>query len=209
MSSNPRESEATPVTDPERRAATVELVEATRALMLAVATTDLPVDDLVEATKSISGLADLLGTETRTRVLRTSFELPAELRGAGEPWRTYGVNPFGIPLEIHFDGDTARATLVGDALLEGPPDHLHGGFSAHLMDCLLGSLVQGTGERAVTGTLDLRYLSRTPLDAPLDLHAEITGRSGRKIHAVGWIEHEGVRCVEATGLFITIDGVHA
>ncbi len=197
------------MTDPERRAATMELVEATRALMLAVATTDLPVDDVVAATKEIAGVADRLGAEARTRVLRTPFEVPARLREAGEPWRTYGVNPFGIPLEIHFDGDTARATLIGDALLEGPPDHLHGGFSAHLMDCLLGSLVQGTGEESVTGSLDLRYLSRTPLDVPLDLHAEITGRSGRKIHATGWIEHEGVRCVEATGLFITIAGASA
>lgn len=193
------------MTDSDRRPATVELVAATRELMLAVGTTDAPVDDLAEATKAIASLADRLGADTRRRVLRTPFDLPAQVRAAGTAWHTYVINPFGIPLEIRFDGDRARATLVADALLEGPPEALHGGLSAHLMDCMLGGLVQSTGEMSVTGTLDLRYLSRAPLDVPLELGAEITGRSGRKIHARGWIEHDGVRCVEATGLFIRVE----
>lgn len=194
------------MTDPDRRAATTELVGATRELMLAVGTTDLPADELAEATKAIAALADRLGADARRRVLRTPFDAPARAREDRRVWRSYEVNPFGIPLEIRYAGETARASLVAGALLEGPPDSLHGGFSAHVMDCMLGGLVQATGTKAVTGTLELRYVNRTPLDAELDLFAEVTSRSGRKIHAQGWIEHDGLRCVEATGLFVRVGG---
>lgn len=197
--------------DPDRRAATVDLIGATRALMLSAATSELPVEDLAEATKLIAEVAERLGSVARPRALRMPLDTPGQIRaaGPGAVWQTYQTNAFGVPLSITFDGDTARATLVANATHEGPPDSVHGGISAHLMDSILGGLVQATGALAVTGTLDLRYLNRTPLDTTLDIFAEITGRSGRKIHARSWIEHQGTRCVEATGLFIRIDGVTA
>ncbi|GAB2856444.1 PaaI family thioesterase [Nocardioides pacificus] len=101
-------------------------------------------------------------------------------------------------------GMTARAELTVDALHEGPPDSVHGGVTAFLMDCLLGILVQATGIPSVTGTLDLRYLRRTPLEEPVVLVARLVRHEGRKLWAEGWIEHEGQRTVEAHGLFISV-----
>ena len=105
---------------------------------------------------------------------------------------------------IRFDGDAASATTVPNALYEGPPESVHGGYLAHLMDCMLGTLVQATGRRSVTGTLDLRYLARTPLDVPLELGARILETTGRKTTAEAWVEVDGARTVEARGLFIEL-----
>jgi acyl-coenzyme A thioesterase PaaI-like protein len=81
---------------------------------------------------------------------------------------------------------------------------VHGGYLAHLMDCMLGTLIQATGRRSVTGTLDLRYHARTPLDVPLELGARILATSGRKTTAEAWVEVDGARTVEARGLFIEL-----
>ncbi|WP_166135872.1 PaaI family thioesterase [Nocardioides ochotonae] len=187
---------------------TVALVAATRELMLAVATTDLGVEELRAARAEIEQLSARLGTRTRDRVLRAPLDGPARARSAGpdQPWPIFRFSPQALPLEITFGEGTAHARTVGDALYEGPRDSVHGGYLAHLLDCMLGTMVQAQGLLAVTATLDLRYLRRTPLDVPLDLHARIIERTGRRIHAEGWVEHEGQRTVEATGLFIEIAG---
>ncbi|KRF21291.1 thioesterase [Nocardioides sp. Soil797] len=186
--------------------ATSSLVTATRELMLAVATTEASTEELRAARDAIAAVSASLCRSVRPRVQRMDFDLPARIRDRGPQahWQTYELNPFGIPLRVHFDGDAANAELRANALHEGPPDHVHGGMSAHLMDCMLGGLVQATGTRSVTATLDLRFIARTPLDEPLQLGSRIVERSGRKVWAEGWIEHRGTRCVEAKGLFLSI-----
>lgn len=191
----------------ELRAATVELVTATRALMLAAATTTADVDTVRAAAASMAELTELLSVRPRSRVLRPDFDGPARSRDTnGElSWIQFSHNPMGIPLEIRFGADDAWARLVPNALHEGPRDNVHGGFSAHLMDCMLGTLMQARGSRSLTASLDLRFLRRTPLDEPLDLYARIVGIEGRKTIAEGWIECHGERTVEARGVFVRVD----
>ncbi|MFE6508423.1 PaaI family thioesterase [Nocardioides sp. NPDC057767] len=185
------------------------LAAATRRLMLAAATTDLDADELRAARTRMDVLTDDLGRSRRSRVLRADFHAPARARSAGpdRPLPIFRFNPQALPLSVHFDGDTARARTVPNALYEGPPDAVHGGFLAHLMDCMLGTLVQTTGRRAVTATLDMRYLARTPLDLPVDLGARIVAISGRKIVAESWVEVDEERTVEATGLFVELEEI--
>ncbi|MFE7225624.1 PaaI family thioesterase [Nocardioides sp. NPDC057577] len=185
------------------------LASATRRLMLAAATADLDVDELRAARTRMDALTDELGRRSRARVLRADFHAPARAREAGpdRPLPIFRFNPQALPLALHLDGDTARARTVPNALYEGPPDSVHGGFLAHLMDCMLGTLVQATGRRAVTATLDMRYRARTPLDVPVDLAARIVKISGRKIVAESWVEVDGERTVEATGLFIELEEI--
>lgn len=189
------------------RQASADLVAATRRLMLAAATTDVEPGELRAARQMLDRLADTLGRRTRERVVRAPFEGPEDSRAAGpeHPWTLFAHNPQGIPLTIEFGEDCARARLVANALHEGPHDSLHGGFGAHLMDCMLGTLMQARGKRALTATLDMRYLRRTPLDRPLELSSRIVVVSGRKTIAEGWIECDGVRTVEARGLFVEIE----
>src|SRR3546814_12418635 len=97
--------------------------------------------------------------------------------GPEAEWNTYALNPFGIPVRVTFDDETSRGSFVPGALHEGPPDSLHGGWSAHLMDCMLGGLVQATGARAVTATLELSYRHRVPLAREVDRKSVVEGKS--------------------------------
>jgi acyl-coenzyme A thioesterase PaaI-like protein len=181
-----------------------ELTEATRRLMLAAATTDVGADELRAARARMDELSAALGRRSRPRAMRTGFDGPRRAREAGRVWSLGRANPEAFPLDLHFDADVVRATTVPNALYEGPPHSVHGGFIAHLMDCMLGTLVQSTGRRAMTASLELTYRSRTPLDVPVDLGARIVETTGRKIVAESWIDVDGARTVDARGLFIEL-----
>ncbi|WP_110206846.1 PaaI family thioesterase [Nocardioides daejeonensis] len=190
--------------DEAQRAAVGELVLSTRDLMLAVGTTELPPEEVAAARAEIDALAARLGVGRRDRVLRAGFDGPAKAKANGVPWRSFAYNPMAIPFDMTFEGTTARGRLEANAIHEGPADSLHGGYAAHLMDCVLGTMMQANGYRAVTGTLEIRYVRRTPLDQPLELFGEIVRSAGRKHTARGWISHDGEPTVEATGLFVEV-----
>jgi acyl-coenzyme A thioesterase PaaI-like protein len=192
---------------PEELREATELALATRRLMLAAATTAVDAADMRAAGAEMDRLARTLGSISRRRALRGPLDGPAAARAAGPeaPWPIFATNPQAFPLEVHFDGDSAWATTTADALYEGPPGCVHGGFVAHLLDSIQGVLVQAQGVRAVTATLELRYLAPTPIEAPLVLGSRVVERSGRRVRVEGWIEHQDRRTVEADGLFIDID----
>jgi acyl-coenzyme A thioesterase PaaI-like protein len=192
--------------DPADVPSLAKLTEEVRALVHAAATTDVDDAELADVAELVTDLRARLGARSRARIVRAPFDGPATARATGEPYRLSTFNPFGVPLVITFDedGDGATAELRADARHEGPRDHLHGGVSSWLMDCMLGILIQARGRRGVTAQLDLRYLRRTPLDAPLRLGSRITRTDGRKVWAEGWIESDGERTVVAEGLFIEV-----
>ncbi|MEU6658811.1 PaaI family thioesterase [Streptomyces sp. NPDC046821] len=177
------------------------LVEATRALTHAVAVTDLSDEDLTAATEAIDSLTRTLNKQTRDRCVTQSVTGIFE----STPVVLARYNPGMVPLEVRFPDDGgAEATVTLGAVHQGPTDSVHGGVSALLMDNMLGILVQSKGLLCVTGTLSLRYPALTPLDRPLELRAELVDHSGRRVTVAGWIECDGVRTVEATGVFIEV-----
>lgn len=97
-----------------------------------------------------------------------------------------------------------RAAARISAVHQGPPGSVHGGISALLLDNVLGIAVQSAGYLYVTGTLSLRYLHRTQLDADLHLESQVIGKEGRKVHATASIAHAGTTTATATGLFIEV-----
>lgn len=189
---------------PEHRTALTDLVDATFRLSHAVATTDMPTEELVLARQALDDTTQRLLQRTQSRAARRRFETSALAKQRREPYRLSAFNPWGIPFEINFSDDGAHASLVANALHEGPNDSLHGGVSAWLMDCMLGMLLQAQGRPAVTATLAIDYLARTPLEEPLEVFSRITSTDGRKVYAEGWVEHDGVRTLQATGLFIEV-----
>lgn len=180
------------------------LVASTRELMLAVGTTDLPASELDELRDQVDVLTDKIGAVRRPHVVRASFEELGRAKAAGEVWRAFANNPFATPLNLIYEEDTARATFVAHALHEGPAGCLHGGIAAHLMDCVLGSMMQANGRRCRTGTLEVRYLRPTPLAVPLELFGEITSSNGRRHLTRGTISHGGEVTVEAKGFFVEV-----
>ena len=192
--------------DPAELPGLATLTDEVRALVLAAATTDVGAEELVAVADLVSGLRERLEARSRDRIVRAPFDGPVQARATGEPYRLSAFNPFGMPVVITFDadGNGATAELRADARHEGPRDHVHGGVSSWLMDCMLGILIQARGRRGVTATLDMRYLRRTPLDVPLLLRSQVTRTDGRKVWAEGWIEVDGERTVVAEGLFIEV-----
>ena len=208
---------------PDRLDSHRALATALRELNLAAGTTLLDPERLDEATAAVIGLTDLLSRRNTDHVVRSGFLEPRDRAVAGEPVHLNVLNPALLGLSVAIDHDpdglagvrraadggdpaglTAHAELTVDALHEGPTDAVHGGIIAFLMDCVLGVLVQATGTMSVTGTLDVRYLRRTPLDEPVVLGARVLRRDGRKISVEGWIQHGGTRTVSSRGLFIAV-----
>jgi hypothetical protein len=127
--------------------------------------------------------------------------------GRGRPWGNTVVglrNPVAPPLVIERDpsgnGDVWSDFHLG-APYEGPPDLVHGGVSAMILDQMLGEAAGAGGKPGMTGTLTLRYRQGTPLG---DLRAEawIDRVQGYKTWAKGHILGPNGVTVEAEGLFI-------
>lgn len=186
----------------ELREATGEVVEATRRLMRHVSTSRADPDQLRAAAAALDAVTAGLG-EAGPRVLRVPFDEEAvrQVR-AGRAWTMFRFNPMMVPLRLVVDGARGRAELTPDSVHEGPPDLLHGGFAAHILDAFLGSLVQAQGRPCYTAGLELAFRAPTLLDVPIVVEGEVAEPQGRKVRATAWISQRGQRTVEATGLFI-------
>lgn len=107
------------------------------------------------------------------------------------------TNPFSIGAVVHRDGDQAVSTVIVRAPYEGPPERVHGGVVAVLMDEAMGSLMRIHSTVAYTGTLTVRYLSAAPLNHPLEFRARLVGRDGRKV---------SVACTGSSGIGVFAEG---
>jgi acyl-coenzyme A thioesterase PaaI-like protein len=115
-------------------------------------------------------------------------------------------NAIAPPLEIWTQDDAVHATAVFTAPYEGPPGHVHGGFIAAAFDEVLGMAQSLTGNPGMTGRLTIHYRSPTPLYQELRFKGWVTSVQGRKILTQATLDtHDGRRCAEAEGLFISID----
>ena len=188
-----------------RDADLADLVAATRELLSAVSLTDVPDEDLRQAAAEIRRISAALSAARRSRVVRVPWPngpLTGEVTGSADP--VLGrFNPVAPPLQVTVDpSGSAYASLVPPPMYEGPRGAVHGGYSAMLLDAVMGTLVRALGILAVTGKLTLRYLRPTPLDQTLHLSARVVSREGRKVTVDGEIRVGEVQAVQSTGLFI-------
>ena len=112
-------------------------------------------------------------------------------------------NPVAPPLMLRHEPDgLVWSEFVLGAPYEGPPEHVHGGVSALILDHVLGATAHRPGRPAYTGTLTLRYRRRTALGRQLRAQARIERTEGVKTFAVGHLADEDGVTVEAEGVFI-------
>ncbi|MEV0810968.1 PaaI family thioesterase [Micromonospora sp. NPDC050200] len=183
-----------------------ELVDAARRLVSAAALADIAPADMRRATAQMRQVTDVLATAARSRCLRLPLPTgPVRGRVGGSADPVLGrFNPIAAPLVVTIDDEgVARGRLTPGALFEGPPGAVHGGYSAMVLDGVMGTLVRALGVIAMTGTLTLRYLAPTPLDRPLDLTARVVDRGGRKTTVEGWISADGRTTVHGNGTFVS------
>ena len=125
----------------------------------------------------------------------------------GRPYYVSGVligrhHPMYMPIELETHEGLTRGRVVLDISWEGPPGCVHGGYVAHLFDCLMGQHNLNVGIPGMTGTLSVRYRRPTPLHTDLQLEAHTERSSGRKIVTRSRIVANDELMAEAEGLFI-------
>ncbi len=125
----------------------------------------------------------------------------------GRPYYVSGVligrhHPMYMPIELETHEGVTRGQVKLDISWEGPPGCVHGGYVAHLFDCLMGQHNLNVGRPGMTGTLEVRYRRPTPLHTELALEARTERIRGRKIVTRSRIVANEELMAEAEGLFI-------
>ena len=175
----------------------------TRELVEAVVLSDAPIAELDAAAAEIGNLAARLGARRRPAPIRSVVD-PADGRRRQPHSPVAGeANPLAPPIMIVTTPEgTARAEFILGHVYEGPPDAVHGGVCAAILDSLLGSAAAAGDRPGMTAQLTLRYLRPTPVLAPLIAEAWIRGVDRRTTIVDGRILNErGELTVEATGEF--------
>ena len=202
-----------------------ELVAELRSVISTFRTTDF--DHLVSQGGSIEELGDAL-SEIKEKLL--PHKVSGERMQAGLRPEEYSFRP-DTPVRFDFSEIEPReffpySPLIGDLnpisppfyfwkvdefLLGrgtfdsqycGPPEAVHGGHVAALMDELLGVTGVVSGYGGFTGTLTVRYQATTPLDEEISLKGWVHKVEERKVTIRGELKTGEKTCVTAEGIFI-------
>ncbi|MEP4145947.1 MAG: PaaI family thioesterase [Halioglobus sp.] len=89
-------------------------------------------------------------------------------------------NPIAPPVNTWLEGDKALGRCFCGWAYEGPPGSVHGGFVAAIFDQFMGMAQKLGGQPGMTGYLHVNYHNRTPLNATLNMEAQLVKVEGRK-----------------------------
>jgi len=111
-------------------------------------------------------------------------------------------HPASMGMRFHMD----RGEAVGRATISpsyaGPPERVHGGAVASMVDETMGILNRVSSRRAFTASLTVDYRNPAPLGTEIEFRARDVSDDGRKVHiACIGTGPDGV-FAEAKGLFI-------
>lgn len=84
------------------------------------------------------------------------------------------------------DGNVSTRVTLGPAQ-QGPPNYVHGGASAALLDEVMGAAVWYAGNKVVAVNLECEYRRPLPLGVELLVRGQIVGQEGRVVRARGEI----------------------
>jgi len=117
------------------------------------------------------------------------------------------LNPLSPPVRLELaDGETGRE-VVGSArfrdTFNGPPNGVHGGVIAAVLDEVLGVACLAVDRGGFTGTLTVRYRRPTPLNQRVTIRGWVERTEGRKTFAKGTFHDGDILLAEAEGTFIT------
>ncbi len=186
-----------------REDALLRLAAVARELVDSVVLTGADEEELWVAAKDVESATERLRQQMLEHPPRPDLGPDGRMRALANP--VIGqANPLAPPLHVETTPDgTARAEFELGVPYEGPPDLVHGGVCALVLDHVLGSAGGAGGSPGMTASLQLRYRRPTPLHRPLVARAWIDHVDGRKTTMRGEIARaDGRVCVEASGLFI-------
>ena len=176
------------------------LADAVRELIDATIRTEADDDVVASARSAIEAITHSL--RQRTRPVGVSYRVGGRPLPLGNA--AVGVcNPIAPPIVVHHEGrGRCWSEFVLGSAYEGPPNLVHGGVSALVLDHMLGEAAsEGLSKPRFTGTITVKYLRGTPL-GPLRSDAWIDRKEGVKVFARGSISDAAGITVEAEGVFI-------
>ena len=113
------------------------------------------------------------------------------------------LHPSAIGLSYVKDSeDSVIGTGIIDPMFAGPPERVHGGIQALIIDEVMGALNRMRGRQAFTAYLKVDYRGPAPLGVPVIFRAWLDSVDGRKIKLLGSGDGPEGRFMEAEGLFI-------
>ena len=98
--------------------------------------------------------------------------------------------------------ESVVGTGVIDPMFAGPPERVHGGVQALIIDEVMGALNRMLGRQAFTARLTVNYRGPAPLGVPVTFRAWVEHVDGRKITLAATGEGPDGLFVDADGLFI-------
>jgi acyl-coenzyme A thioesterase PaaI-like protein len=103
--------------------------------------------------------------------------------------------------------EVARFAIVCPPDQEGGPGVAHGGWTAAVMDEVLGHVPILHGQMSVTGTLTIRYERPVPIGRPLTATAWVERKQARKWRIDGDLamSSSGAVLAHASGIFVLRD----
>jgi acyl-coenzyme A thioesterase PaaI-like protein len=113
-------------------------------------------------------------------------------------------NPLSTAIAARREGAGVRCDVTLGQAWEGAPGRAHGGVVAALFDDALGFVTQVVDVPSYAGELTIRYVRPTPIGEPLELHAQASGRVGRRLYLEGTLEHRGTVVATARGVNIEV-----
>lgn len=123
-------------------------------------------------------------------------------------------DPSGHRLRVNYfrvraDGSLLAKVLFGPGA-QGPPDHVHGGAQAALMDETMGGAAWVAGHPVVAAQLNTTFKAMVPLTARAVIRARVEKVEGRKVWTRATLGDETGEKVyaRAEALFLTLDENH-
>jgi len=120
------------------------------------------------------------------------------------------ANDSGLRLEFFLaeDGSVVCPTTIPKKY-EGPPDYVHGGIIATLLDEVMGKTVRALGLTSLTSQLEIVYHSPVHSGMPIRLEGRRVRSEGRKHWTEARILNvKGRVLAEGKGLFVEVRGEH-
>jgi acyl-coenzyme A thioesterase PaaI-like protein len=119
--------------------------------------------------------------------------------------RDAGICSYGLASEKLDAEETAHFELSCSAEHEGGPGVAHGGWTAAVLDEVLGHVPLFFGSLSVTGTLTAHYVKPVPLERALQARAWVDRRDGEKWFVSGELVLASSGALLATGTAVLIE----
>ena len=117
-------------------------------------------------------------------------------------WLCGNFNPHGFQLRFRKEGDDTVTETVVPWYYQGFEGVVHGGMVAALLDEVMSHAVKATGEIAVTGTLEVKFLRPCRTEELVTLRGRVIEKKGRLLEARGEVVQNGEVVAEGKGLFV-------